>query len=139
MMLAMRTNEPESSEGHESEISSRSFDSSFPAFITAGDISEDGTQIILRGKEEVKIWNRNVNGGQTVEEVLSGFQVPSKTVSLCKESGQGESIAFGNYRKGFYTVSEAPDEDEAKEVNVPIFYYSLNTGDLKIALRLKEI
>ena len=58
---------------------------------------------------------------------------------MCKESGQGESIAFGNYGKGFYTVSEAPDEDEAKEVNVPIFYYSLNTGDLKIALRLKEI
>ena len=28
-----------------------SFGSSFPEFITAGDISEDGTQIILRGKE----------------------------------------------------------------------------------------
>ena len=27
------------------------FDDSFPAFITAGDISEDGTQIILRGKD----------------------------------------------------------------------------------------
>ena len=78
----------------------------------------------------VKIWNRNVNGGQTVEEVLSGSQGPSKTISLCKESGQGESIAFGNNWKGFYTVSEAPDEDEALEVNVPIFYYSLDTGIL---------
>ena len=58
---------------------------------------------------------------------------------MCKESGQGESIAFGNNGKGFYTVSEAPDEDEAKEVNVPIFYYSLNTGDLKLALQLNEI
>ena len=27
------------------------FDYSFPAFITAGDISDDGTQIILRGKD----------------------------------------------------------------------------------------
>ena len=51
MMRAMRINGPESSEGHEFDISSRSFDSSFPAFITAGDISEDGTQIILRGKD----------------------------------------------------------------------------------------
>ena len=49
--LMMRTNVPKSSEGHEFDISSRSFDSSFPAFITAGDISEDGSQIILRGKE----------------------------------------------------------------------------------------
>ena len=49
--LMMRTNAPKPSEGQEFDISSRSFDSSFPAFITAGDISEDGTQIILRGKE----------------------------------------------------------------------------------------
>ena len=80
---------------------------------------------------EVKIWNRNVNGGQTVEEVLSGSQGPSKAISLCKESGQGESIAFENNGKGFYTVSEAPDEDDAKGVNVPIFYYSLIAGSLK--------
>ena len=32
-----------------------SFGSSFPEFITAGDISEDGTQIILRGKEHNNI------------------------------------------------------------------------------------
>ena len=55
---------------------------------------------------------------------------------MCKESGQGESIAFGNNWKGFYTVSEATDEDEAKEVNVPIFYYSLDTGNLKLVLKL---
>ena len=51
MMRAMHTNGPESSERHEFDITSRSFESSFPAFITAGDISEDGTQIILRGKD----------------------------------------------------------------------------------------
>ena len=53
--LMMRTNVPKSSEGLEFDISSRSFDSSFPAFITAGDISEDGSQIILRGKERNNI------------------------------------------------------------------------------------
>ena len=42
---------PNPQKGMKFDISSRSFDSSFPAFITAGDISEDGTQIILRGKE----------------------------------------------------------------------------------------
>ena len=49
--LMMRTNGPKSSEGLEFDISSRSFDISFPAFITAGDISVDGSQVILRGKE----------------------------------------------------------------------------------------
>ena len=33
-----------------------SFGSSFPEFITAGDISEDGSLIILRGKEGKYIW-----------------------------------------------------------------------------------
>ena len=50
---------------------------------------------------------------------------------MCEESGQGESISFRNDGKGFYTVSEAPDEDEAKDVNVPIFYYSLDEGILR--------
>ena len=40
-----------SSEELEFDITRRSFDSSFPAFITAGDISEDGSVIILRGTE----------------------------------------------------------------------------------------
>ena len=80
---------------------------------------------------EVKIWNRDINSGQTVEEVLSGSKGPFKTISLCEESGQGESISFRNDGKGFYTVSEAPDEDEAKDVNVPIFYYSLDEGILR--------
>ena len=31
-------------------VSSERFDESFPAFMTAGDISKDGTQILLRGK-----------------------------------------------------------------------------------------
>ena len=90
-------------------------------------IYQNITEII----SEAQIWKRNVNSGQTVEEVLAGSLGPTKTVSLCKESGQGESIAFGNNVKGFYTISEASDENEEKEVNVPIFYYSLNTGDLK--------
>ena len=47
----MRINGRKSSEMLEFDITNRSFDSSFPAFITAGDISEDGSLIILRGKE----------------------------------------------------------------------------------------
>ena len=47
----MRINGRKSSEMLEFDITSRLFDSSLPAFITAGDISEDGSLIILRGKE----------------------------------------------------------------------------------------
>ena len=38
--------------GHKS---SEEFDKSFPTFITAGDISKDGSQIILRGKDGMNI------------------------------------------------------------------------------------
>ena len=79
---------------------------------------------------EVKIWNRNVKNGQTVDDVLLGSAGPSKTLSLCKESGQGKSIAFGNNADGFYTVSETFDEHDSKGVNLPILYYPLNIGDL---------
>ena len=81
---------------------------------------------------EVKIWNRDVNGGQSVEDVLSGSNGPSQTIKLCqgKEVGQGESVAVRNDGKGFYTVSEAPGEDEAIIVNVPMYYYAMDTGYL---------
>ena len=49
---------------------------------------------------EVKIWNRNVRNGQTVDDVLLGSAGPSKTIPLCKESVQGKSIAFGNNADG---------------------------------------
>ena len=81
---------------------------------------------------EVTIWNRDVNGGQSVEDVLSGSNGPSQTIKLCqgKEVGQGESVAIRNDGKGFYTVSEAPGEDEAMIVNVPMYYYAMDKGYL---------
>ena len=80
---------------------------------------------------EVKIWNRDINGDETVEDVLAGSKGPSQTINLCKGEfvGQGESVAISKDGRGFYTVSEAPGENEARVVNVPIFYYSLNKGN----------
>ena len=81
----------------------------------------------------MKIWNRDINSGESVEDVLAGSKGPSQRISLCKgkDSGQGESIAIGNDGQGFYTVSEAPGEDKAGAVNVPVYYYSLAEGKLQ--------
>ena len=74
---------------------------------------------------EVKVWTRDVNSGQSVEEVLTKYQ-PSQTISLCFVAGQGESVAIENSGAGFYTVSESPGEDDGKiDVNVPIYFYSI--------------
>ena len=46
-------------------------------------------------------------------------------ITLCSEAGNGESIAVKNDETGFVTVSEAEDEIDAKETNVPIFFYPM--------------
>ena len=45
--------------------------------------------------------------------------------TLCSEAGNGESIAVKHDETGFVTVSEAEDEIDAKETNVPIFFYPM--------------
>ena len=47
-------------------------------------------------------------------------------IPLCSEAGNGESIAVKYDETGFVTVSEAEDEIDANETNVPIFFYPLS-------------
>ena len=51
-----------------------------------------------------------------------------RDIPLCKEAGQGESIAIKQDGKGFYTVTEAKGEDANNNVDVPISFYSLQEG-----------
>ena len=87
------------------------------------------------------IWNRDAKGEQMVEDALAGSKGPYQTITLCKGEfvGQGESVAMRNDGRGFYTVSEAPGEDEARVVNVPIFYYSLNKTPLSYDICTKYL
>ena len=71
----------------------------------------------------VGVWKRNISGGQSVEEALME-NIPEE-IPLCSEAGNGESIAIKHDETGFVTVSEAQDEIEANETNVPIFFYPM--------------
>ena len=67
------------------------------------------------------MWNRDVDGGQSVEDALMKNQ--PKEIPLCYKSGNGESIALKHDGTGFVTVSEASGEVDAQSTNVPIFFY----------------
>ena len=67
------------------------------------------------------MWNRDVDGGQSVEEALMKTQ--PKEIPLCYEAGNGESIALKQDGTGFVTVSEANGEADAQSTNVPIYFY----------------
>jgi hypothetical protein len=79
--------------------------------VTAGDISKDGTRIIVRTYTHAFLWHRNAT--QTVGEAMQ--TAPCKPF-LAPES-QGEAITFDPAGRGFYSVSEG--------VARPIYFHRL--------------
>lgn len=69
---------------------------------TAGDISSDGGEIIVRGYKEASLWQRP--SGSNLWEAFNGAQI---SIPLADET-QGEAIAFSS--SGYYTVSEGPNQ-----------------------------
>ncbi len=80
-------------------------------WITAGDISKDGSQILLKNYKDVYYWKRTAD--MPVWEVMT--QKPIKL--YYKSEKQGEAIGFTLDGKGYYTTSEGVGE--------PIYYYHL--------------
>jgi hypothetical protein len=78
-------------------------------WITAGDISKDGSQIVLKSYEKVYYWIRKGN-----EPVWKTMQTKPKEPFYIPEK-QGEAIGFTPDGKGYYTTSEG--------VYSPIYYY----------------
>ncbi|ASU32877.1 hypothetical protein [Mucilaginibacter xinganensis] len=78
-------------------------------WITAGDISKDGAQVVLKSYEKVYYWKRK--GSEPIWKTLQTkpeepFYVPEK---------QGEAIGFTPDGKGYFTTSEG--------VYSPIYFY----------------
>jgi len=69
--------------------------------IVGGDISADGTEILLKNYNKVWYWPRKK--GETIAEALS--QKPYETPYI--QEPQGESICWSGDSKSFYTISEA--------------------------------
>lgn len=79
-----------------------------PTLVTSGDISRDGSMVLLRTYVNAYLWPRRPN-----EPIDAALTRPPCNVPLHSES-QGESIAFAPDGKGYYTVSEG---------NHPILYF----------------
>ena len=69
-------------------------------FMTGGDISSDGTSILLRGYWNAEIWPRSPDGDWWATLASPGCVVP-----LAQEL-QGEAIGFSVDEDGYFTISE---------------------------------
>jgi len=87
--------------------------SGLPLFkwITAGDISKDGRQILLKSYVRVYYWRRN--GSEPIWQTMQR----NPTRLPYEEEKQGEAIGFTNDGKAYYTTSEG--------VYAPIYLYQL--------------
>ena len=81
-------------------------------WITAGDISKDGTQILIKSYDKVYYWKRPLN--EPVWKVMLN-QKPQELPYYMEK--QGEAIGFTPDGKGYYTTSEG--------VYSPIYYYKI--------------
>jgi hypothetical protein len=80
-------------------------------WITAGDISRDGQQILLKSYEKVYYWKRINNEPIWKTMLRKPAELPYKPEK------QGEAIGFTLDGKGYYTTSEG--------VFAPIYYYTI--------------
>lgn len=78
-------------------------------WVTAGDISKDGSQVLLRNYHNIYYWKRAP--GEPVWETMT--RKPIKP--YYDNEKQGEAIGFAPDGKGYYVTSEG--------LNAPIYYY----------------
>jgi hypothetical protein len=80
-------------------------------WITAGDISKDGQQVLLKDYLKVYYWRRNHNEPIWQTMLRKPAELPYQ------QEKQGEAIGFTPDGKGYYTTSEG--------VFAPIYYYRI--------------
>lgn len=80
-------------------------------WITAGDISKDGQQVLIKSYTKVYYWKRN--GDEPIWQTVQ--RVPQQLPYT--QEKQGEAIGFTPDGKGYYTCSEG--------VYTPIYYYAI--------------
>ncbi len=68
--------------------------------ITAGDVSPDGSEVLLRNYKHLYYWHNT-----TDERVVDFLKVAPREIPYEQEP-QGESIAWARDNSGFYTISE---------------------------------
>ncbi|MCP5063491.1 MAG: T9SS type A sorting domain-containing protein [Ignavibacteriae bacterium] len=93
-------------------------------YVTAGEISSDGTEIIVKTYEDIYYWSRNEN--ESIAQAMSKVPVG---LPYDKEP-QGEAICWKPYDdKGYYTLSEEKITVDSIEYVFPaILYYYPRTS-----------
>jgi hypothetical protein len=86
--------------------------------IVAGNISRDGTEVLMKDYANVYYWKRNE--GQSITDLSK--QQPAPLPYDMEE--QGEAICFANDGKGYYTVSETTRRRQAEL----LFYKRITTS-----------
>jgi hypothetical protein len=76
--------------------------------IVAGDISVDGTEVLLKDYAHVYYWQR-----EGEEEITSTLSRPPVRLQYQREP-QGEAIAFARDGSGYYTLSESTKKHKAE-------------------------
>jgi len=87
-------------------------------YITAGDISADGSEILLKNYGHVYYWKRQP--GESIPEVLNR----ELTELAYKREPQGESIAWARDGSGYYTLSENGKGERGR-----LLFYARNKPD----------
>lgn len=96
--------------------------------VTAGDISPQGNDILLKNYVYTYYWSRSGK-----EPLGTAFKRSPVRVSYMPEP-QGEAICFSESGDGYYTVSERTDTAWATE----ILYYGKRTGEIGEAVNLRD-
>ncbi len=81
-------------------------------YITAGSVSSDNSEILIKNYVQVYYWKRKL--GESIPETLSR---PAKLTPYIIEP-QGEGITFSNSGNGYYTISS-----KASDPNVHLYFY----------------
>jgi hypothetical protein len=71
--------------------------------VSGGDISPDGTQIILRHEDEARLWQRKP--GDSVEAALARASEKIPVIATPSEPN-GEGVTFAPDSRSYYTISE---------------------------------
>jgi len=77
-------------------------------FITAGDISLDGSEVLIKNYQNVYYWQKS--GNETIEELLA---TPAIRLDYIQEP-QGEAIAWKANGTGYFTLSEIGNASEVE-------------------------
>lgn len=97
------------------EVNTAQFVGNTQQFIlTAGDISADGTEIVLKNYDAVLYWRRKVN--ESIPDALKRLR--DLTLPYQVEV-QGEAICLMQDKSGYFTTSERADKD----VDIPLNFY----------------